>query len=209
MLRLPYLPTITVLPAAAIAVPLTMVSVLVSPASTSVSLAKTLSAAVGVPEKAVLPGFTPDSTTFAISGLATGGSFFGVILMVKIFGVVSNSPKLSCTLKVKLPAALVFKVGVKTRLPAIISAIGIILVAETGLPLSVSVPLVGKVSMRTALRVCAGTSASVKAKSACVNVRGKSSVILILISALSGGVLVPTFTVSVLLLVPPWPSLML
>ena len=169
MLRLPYLPTITVLPAAAIGVPLTMVSVLVSPASGSVSFAKRPFAAVlvtlGVPANAVLPGFTPDSTTFAISGLATGGSFCGVILMVKVFGVVSNAPKLSCTLKVKLPVALLSCVGLKTRLPAIISAIRMTSVAETGLPLSVSVPLVGKVSIRTALSVCAGTSASVKAKS--------------------------------------------
>ena len=153
------------LPAAAIAVPLTIVSVLVSPASGSVSLVSTLPAAVGVPANAVLPGFTPDSTTLAISGLATGGSFCGVILIAKMLGVVSNAPKLSCTLKVKLPAALVFKVGVKINLPAIISAIAMTSVAETGLPLSVSVPLVGKVSMRTALSVCAGTSASVKAKS--------------------------------------------
>ena len=97
MLRLPYLPTITVLPAAAIGVPLTMVSVLVSPASGSVSFAKRPFAAVlvtlGVPANAVLPGFTPDSTTFAISGLATGASFtsvsVSVILTVLVFPAAS------------------------------------------------------------------------------------------------------------------------
>ena len=87
------MPAITVLPAAAIVVPLTIVSVFVSPASTSVSLLNMLFDALGVP--AVPFATPPASTTLAVSGLATGGSFWGVILMLKVFGMVSNAPKLS------------------------------------------------------------------------------------------------------------------
>ena len=72
----------------------------------------------------------------------------------------------------------------------------------TGLPFKVSVPLVGKLAMRTAVKVWPA-SASVKAKSAGAKVSEPSSKMVLVTSALVGGVLVPTFTVSVLLLVAP------
>ena len=73
MVTLPKVP-VMVVPTLA-AVPLTAETVLVSPASTSVSLVKTLPVALGVPVKAVLPGFTPASTTLALSFTAIGASF--------------------------------------------------------------------------------------------------------------------------------------
>ena len=82
MLKLPYLPAITVLPAAAIAVPLTIASVLVSPASGSVSLVSKLPAALGVP--AVPFAIPPSSTTLAVSGLATGAALVTPTLMVAV-----------------------------------------------------------------------------------------------------------------------------
>ena len=56
------------------AVPLNKVTVLVSPASASVSLPRTLPLTVLVPANPVFPGFTPDSTTAAASATAIGGS---------------------------------------------------------------------------------------------------------------------------------------
>ena len=80
--------------------------------------------------------------------------------------------------------------------------------AVTGLPFKVKLPLVGKLSMRTAVKVWPA-SASVKAKSVLAKVSVASSKMVLVTSALVGGVLVPTFTVSVLLLVAPWLSTML
>ena len=78
--------------------------------------------------------------------------------------------------------------------------------AVTATPSSSSVPFAGSVSMRTLARVWPA-SASVKAKFALVSTSGVSSVPERVASALFGGVLVPTLTVSVAVAVPPLPSL--
>ena len=78
--------------------------------------------------------------------------------------------------------------------------------ALTATPLSSSVPLTGSVSMRT-LASAWPASASVNAKFAVPRTTGVSSVPAIVASALFGGVLVPTFTVSVAVSTPPLPSL--
>ena len=76
----------------------------------------------------------------------------------------------------------------------------------TATPSSSSVPLAGSVSMRTFASTWPA-SASVKAKFAVSRTTGVSSVPEIVASALLGGVLVPTLTVSVAVALPPLPSL--
>ena len=72
--------------------------------------------------------------------------------------------------------------------------------------MSSKLPLAGRLSMRTLARPCAA-SGSVKAKSAVPSVTGVSSSVVRALLALSGAVLAPTLTVSVPLVLPPWPSL--
>ena len=92
--------------------------------------------------------------------------------------------------------------GAKLSWPPAISAALTSVPAVTGVPFSSSVPLAGRVSMRTALRVWPA-SASVNAKSAGVSATGVSSGVVTVRSALSGGVLVPTLTVTVAVSVAP------
>ena len=75
----------------------------------------------------------------------------------------------------------------------------------TGLPFNVNVPLIGKLSIRTAFNVC-NASGSIKAKSAVVKVSVVSSSVVLVMSALLGGLLVPTLTISVAVSKPPLPS---
>ena len=80
--------------------------------------------------------------------------------------------------------------------------------AVTATPFKVKLPLVGSVSIRTPAKVWPA-SASAKPKSAGAKVSVASSLMVLVMSAPVGGVLVPTFTVNVLLLVAPWLSTML
>ena len=73
------------------------------------------------------------------------------------------------------------------------------------MPFKRKVPLIGKVSTRIAISVCPA-SASVKAKFALVSVSVVSSEVVTVTLALSGGVLAPTNTFTVLVAVPPLPS---
>ena len=72
-------------------------------------------------------------------------------------------------------------------------------------PFKRRVPLTGNVSMRTAARVCVA-SASVNAKLLFTNVNVVSSAVVTVAFALLGGVLAPTFTATVFVEVPPFPS---
>ena len=78
--------------------------------------------------------------------------------------------------------------------------------AVTAVPLSSKAPLAGRLSRRTLARLWA-VSGSLKAKSAVPSVTGVSSGVTRLALALSGALLAPTLTVSVPLVLPPWPSL--
>ena len=84
-----------------------VVTVLVAPVSTSVSLASTLPLALASPAFAVLPGLTPLSTTASaplLSATATGASLVPVRLMVST--CVAVAPKSSVTVAVKLSVTL-------------------------------------------------------------------------------------------------------
>ena len=78
--------------------------------------------------------------------------------------------------------------------------------AVTATPFKRKEPLVGRLSMRTAAKVCP-PSASVNAKFAFVSVNVVSSRVVSVTLALSGGVLAPTVIATVLVAVPPFPSL--
>ena len=85
---------------AATAWPLTTDTVLVSPASTSLSLPVTLPVTLGVPANGVLPGFTPASTTAAVSACAIGASLTAATLAMVTVAGAEGAPKLSVTKKV-------------------------------------------------------------------------------------------------------------
>ena len=145
------------LPAANVLPPITncvTVSVLLS---TSVSFASTL------PESGV------SSSAVPVSALATGASLTGVTFSVRVLGVVSKPPALSCTLKPMLAygAPLPFGAGTNTSLPAARSAALTMAPAATATPFSISVPAAGTLSMRTAASVWPA-SASLKPRSATV-----------------------------------------
>ena len=78
--------------------------------------------------------------------------------------------------------------------------------AITFTPPSLSVPANGKLSIRTPAKLWPA-SASLKAKSAGAKTSVVSSSKVLVILTLSGGVLLPTFMVSVLVLVAPLGSL--
>ena len=102
----------------------------------------------------------------ALSSAAAGVSSSGSTLTVKVFGVASKPPSLSCTEKVKLAYGVPFSLasGTNCSLPAAMSATLMTWPAFTATPPSSRLPWAGRVSMRTAARV-SPVSTSVKPKS--------------------------------------------
>ena len=83
--------------------PPTIATVPCSGACTLTSVSGSPSASVSLPSsEATLSVTGVSSGVLCVSATATGGSFTGVTFRRSVFGVGSNAPALSCTLKVKV-----------------------------------------------------------------------------------------------------------
>ena len=138
------------------------------------SLKPSASVAVRVPVTVVSSGPVP-----LVPPVTTVASFTAVTLKVSVLSTASYALLLSRTEKVKLayPIPFASAAGVKTRLPAVMSATVMTWPAVTATPDRVRLPAPGNVSIRTALRL-SPASTSLNPRLAVVRMCDESSLIV-------------------------------